>query len=246
MSEIRKKAHTFLNHYEHMNAVFEKLFGYSLYLIGGTLLGFVREQDFLQNDKDMDVSYFSRYRHVHDVKAEMFTIVRTLLEAGENLVFMRSNRSVVNNYFRWQVDDVDRIDVMPTWIQDGRLFRPTFVGYSTDENIILPLRERRFYGHKVFIPNRAEEKLAQVYGPTWRTPDSGFQKQARKNAETARVLDHELRQSRMQLRELLKLTGEWERLTFLERILVPSLGMIQTYKSMKRTFTAMRSKPGLK
>ncbi len=68
MSRIRNKAHVFLDAYEHMNSVMEEKFNYSLHFIGGTLLGYIRENDFLEHDKDMDVSYFSRFTTGEDVK----------------------------------------------------------------------------------------------------------------------------------------------------------------------------------
>jgi hypothetical protein len=152
MSRIRNKAHEFLGAYERMNVVFEEKFGYNLYFIGGTLLGFVREKDFLANDKDMDVSYFSKYGNVADVRKELIDIVHELMASGEELYFVRSDYTLVKNYFRWRVDARDRIDVMPSWCQDGHVCRPTFVGYPGAKDIIQPLHKEQFYGHPCTSP----------------------------------------------------------------------------------------------
>ena len=185
MSRIRGKAHIFLNGYERMNSIMEDKFGYSLHFIGGSLLGYIRENDFLEHDKDMDVSYFSKYTNAADVKKEIIEIIDTLLDDGEQLYFIRSNYSIVGKYFRWCVDERDRIDVMPTWCQDGMIYRPTFVSYKGNSDIILPLKKEKFYGHDIYIPNKPEIKLGNVYGDDWRTPNRGFKKRSRKNSYTA-------------------------------------------------------------
>ncbi len=218
-SRIRDKAHVFLDAYERMNALFEKRFGYSLYFIGGTLLGYVRENDFLANDKDMDVSYFSKYNNVKDVRAELIDIVDTLMDSGEDLYFIRYDYSLVKNYFRWKVDERDRIDVMPSWHQDGMLYRPTFVGYMGSKDIILPLQKRKFYGHDIIIPNDPSTKLANVYGEDWMVPNPDFQKSDRKNNFTNRVVSNQLCYKEKQW-ILVKKTKQWRDLKFFDKLFV--------------------------
>ena len=60
------------------------------------------------------------------------------------------------------------------------IYRPTFVAYEGNSDIILPLKKEKFYGHDVYIPNKPEIKLANVYGDDWRTPDRGFKKKQQK------------------------------------------------------------------
>jgi len=219
MSRIRNKAHEFLGAYERMNAIFEEKFGYSLYFIGGTLLGYVRENDFLANDKDMDVSYFSKHTNVADVRKELIEIVNTLLDMGEELYFIRSDYTVVKNYFRWRVDARDRIDIMPCWCQDGMVCRPTFVGYKGTSDIILPLHKNKFYGHDVWIPNQPELKMAQVYGDDWRVPNPSFKKGTRKNDFTRQVIAQDLCYGNEQWK-IIKRTAQWKEFSFFEKIYI--------------------------
>lgn len=216
MSRIRGKAHEFLNAYERMNNIMENKFGYSLYFIGGTLLGFIRENDFLEHDKDMDVSYFSKYTDASDVRKEILDIIDTLINSGEQLYFIRENYSVVNKYFRWKVDDEDRIDIMPTWCQDGILYRPTFVAYKGSSDIILPLKKEKFYGHDVYIPNKPEEKLANVYGDDWRTPNRGFKKKSRRNIYLYKGLSRLTFPKEAWL--FAKRTRQWKDFSFIEKL----------------------------
>ena len=219
MSRIRSKAHDFLNAYEYMNNVMEKRFGYSLYFIGGTLLGYIRENDFLENDKDMDVSYFSRYTNVSDVRKEILEIIDVLINSGEKLYFLRSSYSIVNKYFRWSVDEEDRIDVMPTWCQDGMIYRPTFVAYQGNSDIILPLKKEKFYGHDIYIPNQPEVKLANVYGDDWKVPDPEFKKNTRRNVYALNVLDKQLIFTN-EAWKFVKRTKQWKDFSFLEKAFI--------------------------
>ncbi len=217
LMRVRNKAHIFLAAYERMNSIFESKFGYSLYFIGGTLLGYIREKDFLEHDKDMDISYFSRYTNVSDVKKEILEIIDALIASGEKLYFVRSDYSLVKNYFRWRVDERDRIDVMPTWSQNGIVYRPTFVGYQGSREIILPLKKEKFYGHDIYIPNKPEIKLANVYGDDWRIPNKGFKKKTRKSDQTVEVVSNQLSFG-SEIWKLIKKTEQWKNFSILEKI----------------------------
>ena len=210
MAGIREKADLYLDTYEYINNVFQKNFGYTLYFIGGTLLGYVRENDFLENDKDMDVSYFSKYNNVLDVKQEMIEICEKLIELEEPLIFIRSGFTTVKYFIKYKIKNTedDRIDIMPTWIQNGKIYRPTFVGYNGSKDIIFPLKKEKFYNHDVFIPNRAEEKLANVYGENWRIPDRGFKKKKRLDRDTTKVITKQLYYGD-ECRYLVKKTKQW-------------------------------------
>lgn len=211
MPTIREKADLYLDTYEYINSVFEKNFGYSLYLIGGTLLGYIRENDFLENDKDMDISYFSKYEHVSDVKKEMIEICEKLIELKEPLIFIKTRFTTVKYFIKYRIDspDDDRIDIMPTWLQNGKIYRPTFVGYSGSRDIIFPLRKEKFYDRDVYIPNQAEVKLANVYGDNWRIPDKGFKKKDRRDVDTVKVITEQLYYGD-ECRHLVKKTKQWK------------------------------------
>lgn len=211
MAKIREKADLYLDSYEHLNRVFEKNFGYSLYLIGGTLLGYIRENDFLENDKDMDISYFSKYDNVQDVKKEMIDICDKLIELDESIIFIKTRFTTVKYFIKYRIDseDDDRIDIMPSWIQNGKIYRPTFVGYSGSKDIIMPLKKEKFYEHDVYIPNQPEIKLANVYGENWRIPDRQFKKKDRRDQDTIKVITDQLYYGD-ECRQLIKKTRQWK------------------------------------
>ncbi len=216
---IREKAHLYLENYEKINRVFEKYFGYNLYFIGGTLLGYIRENDFLEHDKDMDVSYFSKYEHVADVRNEMIEICEKLLEIGEPIVFIRSNFSTVKYFIKYRINMDDRIDIMPSWQQGGRIYRPTFVGYEGTKDIILPLRDAKFYGHNILIPNQPEVKLAHVYGDNWRIPDKRFKKKDMPDMKTIKIVNEQLYYGD-ECRRLVKKSVQWKEYSLLMKFFI--------------------------
>lgn len=223
---IREKAHLYLDHYEKINSVFKNNFGYDLYFIGGTLLGFIRENDFLEHDKDMDVSWFSKYTDVFDVRKEMLEICEKLLELGEPIVFIRSNFSTVKYFIKYRINMEDRIDIMPTWQQNGRIYRPTFVGYKGSKDIILPLKKAKFYDHDILIPNQPEVKLSHIYGDNWGIPDKKFRKKDKPDMETVKIVNEQLYYGD-ECRKLVKKSVQWKEYSPVMRFFINILLMRQ-------------------
>lgn len=166
----------YLEHYDRINKLFKQKFGYDLFFIGGNLLGLIRSGDLLDNDYDMDVAYLSKYSKIEDVKKEYFNIVKELIKIGEDIEIFTKKKSTRKGYFWWKFNSKNRIDVMVYWWFNGKLYRPTFVEYDGNLDIILPLKECILHGYKVLIPNKPEEKLSNVYGKEWRIPDNNFKK----------------------------------------------------------------------
>ena len=60
--------------------------GVDLFVIGGTLLGPVRDGRILPSDDDADLAYLSRYDNPSDVALESFALERMLTEQGYEIV----------------------------------------------------------------------------------------------------------------------------------------------------------------
>jgi len=213
--EIKLK---YVDYYNKINKLFKERFGYDLFFIGGTLLGYVREGDFLNNDKDMDVAYFSKHSNVDSVKNEWVNIIKVLVELGENIEFVTDKLSIRPAYFWWKLKDCDlRIDVMVYWKdeKDNYLYRPTFVGYPSHSDLILPLKKEKFYGYDIFIPNKPELKLEKVYGKDWKTPNSSFIK---KTIGLANLKDKLIKFKDPLLFEIFKKTTQWKNMTPNQRL----------------------------
>lgn len=138
----------------------------------GTLLGAVREQDFIGHDNDVDLGYVSRAKHPVDVIRESFLLQRALCDRG----FEVDRYSAAA--FRVDVVESDGrvrgIDVFGGYFLDGRLYLMGEIGTPFEEDWIFPLGTCTLAGRTLPAPARPEKLLEATYGPGWRVPDPAF------------------------------------------------------------------------
>ncbi len=138
----------------------------------GTLLGAIREQDFIGHDNDVDLGYVSRHTHPLDVIRESFRLQRSLREKGY----------AVDRYsaaaFKVDVVEADGgvrgLDVFGGYFLDGRLYLMGEIGTPFQEDWIFPLGTCTLAGRTLPAPARPEKLLEATYGPSWRVPDPAF------------------------------------------------------------------------
>ena len=165
-----------LSHYEKANRTFQELFGYPLFIVGGTLLGWARNQDIISFDKDLDTAYVSKTTTPGGLREEFRDIIITLLRAGHDISITTKVETARRYYAWWQLDDDIHIDIFPGAFVGGNYCRPTFVETDLKKEDIFPLLEGRLRGAQVLAPRNYERKLAAVYGESWRTPDPFWKK----------------------------------------------------------------------
>ncbi|MET0839318.1 MAG: LicD family protein [Marmoricola sp.] len=138
----------------------------------GTLLGAIREQDFIGHDNDVDLGYVSRHTHPLDVVRESFRLQRRLRERGY----------AVDRYsaaaFKVDVVEADGgvrgLDVFGGYFLDGRLYLMGEIGTPFEEDWIFPLGTCTLAGRTLPAPARPEKLLEATYGPGWKVPDPAF------------------------------------------------------------------------
>jgi hypothetical protein len=169
-----------LSHYDRARGVFKELFGYDLYVVGGSLLGWARNRDIISFDKDFDTGYVSNLTDPREIQVEFARIVKTLVKRGEKLELVGINKNgqpfIRRHYFFWFAGEDHHLDVFPGMLIDGRYRRPTFVQTELRRDDLFPLRQEQLCGHEILVPRNYEMKLAAVYGPSWRTPDPFWKK----------------------------------------------------------------------
>lgn len=138
----------------------------------GTLLGAIREQDFIGHDSDVDLGYVSRHTHPLDVVRESFRLQRTLGEQG----FAVDRYSAAA--FKVDVVEADGgvrgLDVFGGYFLDGSLYLMGEIGTPFREEWIYPLGTCTLAGRTLPAPARPEKLLEATYGPGWRVPDPAF------------------------------------------------------------------------
>lgn len=151
----------------------------------GTLLGAVREGDFLGHDSDADLGYVSSLSHPVDVVRESFRLQRVVGERGYS-TYRYSGLA-----FRVEVVEADGatrfLDVFGGFLDGGRLYLMGEVGTPYERDWLLPLGTTSLRGHTFPAPARPEKLLEAMYGPSWRVPDPAFKFET--PAETVEVLN---------------------------------------------------------
>jgi hypothetical protein len=138
----------------------------------GTLLGAVREQDFIGHDSDVDLGYVSRETHPLDVVRESFRLQRFLKERGY----------AVDRYsaaaFKVDVVEADGtvrgLDVFGGYFLHGYLYLLGEIGTPFEKEWIVPLGTCTLAGRTLPAPARPEKLLEATYGPAWQVPDPAF------------------------------------------------------------------------
>lgn len=149
------------------NEIFEAQFSKNLFICYGTLLGCIRDNDFIPHDDDVDVCFLADDEGLDAAVDEFRKVVRTLTDVGHEI------QSDSSAQFHWRLQGTS-LDVFMAWMEGDRLYMYNAGGtFSRDQ--IHPLVDHEFKGHHVLIPNESEALLELIYGPGWRIPDPSFQ-----------------------------------------------------------------------
>ena len=119
----------------------------------GTLLGYHREQNFIENDDDIDIilneNYYDKIMEI--IKAENLKYWR---RNAENRSFIQLS-GCFDIYFYREEDDKIHFD----WDSN-----------SFDQKIIFPTKQVYFQNYPIHIPAEPESFCEMYYGKNWRIP----------------------------------------------------------------------------
>lgn len=138
----------------------------------GTLLGAVREGNFIGHDSDVDLAYVSRHTTPVDVVRESFRLQRQLSQAG--LSIQRYSGAA----FKVEVTESDGVvrglDVFGGFFDEDTLYLMGEIGTPFRVEWIRPLGECTLAGRTFPAPARADKMLEAMYGAHWQVPDPTF------------------------------------------------------------------------
>ena len=145
-----------------MKEIFDK-YKIPFILIGGGLLGVIREKDFLSYDHDLDFACYADTPERHhwkmrwvknELKAKGFFIVdNSCCRCGSDFFIRNGER--IDIFWFYKIDN--------EWIFNNRLRYPAKFLDNTDEI--------NFLGTKFKIPSNVEQFLELSYGKNWRIPN---------------------------------------------------------------------------
>ena len=162
-----------LDAYERLSEYFQGRFGYSLMLCFGTLLGAIRDHDFIPHDDDCDIAWLSRESQPEAVRDEVVHIARTLVDDGWPVIL--NPLGMLKPFVGHHRGETELIDLQPFWIDDGMLYAQWGTRVPREQADIVPPATIDFKGHQVHVPRDAEGFLALEYGPEWHSPDPSYQ-----------------------------------------------------------------------
>jgi hypothetical protein len=154
-----------------MQDFFKKEFDLNLYVDFGTLLGAIRDKDFIPYDTDIDMTYLSKYSVKEDINKRADHIYSVIEKNG--LLLYDFRKRTVNPHSGQVHVSLPQfnmiVDITTGWIDpygDYYVFPYGKIGKRED---VLPIKKVAFRKELVNVPNNSEKLLEFLYND-WRKP----------------------------------------------------------------------------
>ncbi|OLO03648.1 hypothetical protein BTW07_13765 [Salinicola socius] len=163
--------------------------------MSGTLLGTVREGEFIGHDHDFDIGLISKANSGLGAKEESKVFTKDLWDHGYKLQLKPSCTYISHpDYGDAQVD------LVRMYFDEDGVLRSAF-GFATEKNLKNDCYggtvKAIISGHEVDVPKSPEDYLQVIYGDDWRVPNPTFNW-----SRELKVRDKSSRLSRAEIEEL--------------------------------------------
>jgi len=149
---------------ESLSLFIKDKFNLDIYLIYGTLLGVIRENNFIEHDNDVDFAYMSKQSNLTDVLHE-FRGICSILKNHELL----SKICGSGHIHVYSPNKRNKFDLWTSFILEDKYYLAPLINGTLNPSMIIPLKESIFKTKSFLIPNQPELVLDAVYN-TWNTP----------------------------------------------------------------------------
>lgn len=128
---------------------FKEKFNVVLYPIYGTLLGIIRDNDYILYDNDIDLSYLSNYSDKKSIKLEYDNICKTLQSHG----LLAKKCDCIGQLHAYDKNKLYKFDIWTSFITNNKLSIVPLINKALDKNDILPFKTIEFRKINLSIPN---------------------------------------------------------------------------------------------
>jgi len=163
-----------LDTYNALREEIRGVIGCDSFAIYGTMLGAVREGNFIGHDNDFDMVYVSRFSDPEGVKAEFARLCGRLIDSGYWLHPKKTHTWVRRRGTK------QKMDIFFSWFDANGMFHLSYgyhgapVGREGFEKLV----PYKLGNREVMLPEASPGILEQTFGHGWRTPDRGFKHQS--------------------------------------------------------------------
>ena len=137
---------------------FKENLNLTLYPISGTLLGMIREKDFILHDNDVDLAYLSNKHTKNEVLDEFYQICDFLKK--ENLLTRLCKKGQLHCY---DEKKFFKYDIWTSFIINNKYYLIPLINGELKKDFILPLKTQNFRGFDFMIPQKSEKLLNYIY-----------------------------------------------------------------------------------
>lgn len=145
------------------------------FLIDGTLLGVIREGNFIAHDLDLDLGVYMEEWDISDfqdleenMSDEDFTLHHTFGEWGRHFeASFKRDDIKIDLFFYYKADNKRRFNA---FLNGGKTMPDDILTYEYEADLIENLKEIEWKGYKFMIPAEPEKVLVAKYGEDWKTP----------------------------------------------------------------------------
>ena len=159
LTEEQKNKYT--SDLKELELYFKREFNFPIYLMYGTLLGAIRDKDYIPHDTDVDVGYLSSFNKEEDVLAERLELINKL---EDNKILRWRKTSGIKIKF----NDND-FDVWTSWINENNKYTIIPLSDLGEKDVIVPFKTITFRGIEFSVPQKSEELLDKIY-INWKVP----------------------------------------------------------------------------